>query len=295
MFCAVSALEVQRQLSAELGRPAEVFMLGWFWPGFDVDYVVGADLLDHRRVRMLVIYDENRSTDTPHVQSARWFRCGEHEEVLDGLSRAGRAGLYGGEVLGAPRQLLSILRPDRLADPTHCVPSALALSTQYHSLDIAEQRGSLAIQQGFNGLPNFTPFAPPLMAQPEDTVVYSAATRGAFRFTGPPTSPYQRHFVQLLAQKCRARGTRLVMLHVPKFAERDDKTIAERVIWPEELGVPVDIVGIPGTKLFAGVPPDGLEKLFVNSGHFNQNGQRWFTSVITPTLLKLYAASTNQF
>src|SRR5688500_16048399 len=39
---------VAARMSARLGRPAEVFTLGWPWPGYDAVYVVAKDLLERR-------------------------------------------------------------------------------------------------------------------------------------------------------------------------------------------------------------------------------------------------------
>jgi hypothetical protein len=36
-----------------------------------------------------------------------------------------------------------------------------------------------------------------------------------------------------------------------------------------------------------------MHKLFAEQYHLNQNGQAYFTRLITPTLLKLYENSTN--
>jgi len=284
---------VQKQLSERLGREAAVFTLGWPWPGYDAMYVIAADLLEHRRVRMLVIYDEHRSADTPHLHSSRWFRIGENTAVLAGLPFTGQAALYGGAVLGMPRHLLSLVRSNRLEDPAHCPTSSW--NTFYRAPNFAEQLGALRARIAFNYLPDFSPYQPPSAATPADVVVYSADTRGAFTFTGPPTPPYQRHFARKLAQLCREHGTRLVVLHLPELHERKQATIPERELWPEVWSAPVDIVGIPGAKLFAGIPAADLPKLFYDPVHMNQNGQELFTRLITPALLKLYDASPKSF
>ena len=146
-------------------------------------------------------------------------------------------------------------------------------------------------------------------------LTYSAETRTAFAFTGPATKPYQRHFAERLARLCQKRGTRLVVLHLPQWRERElpptappvvwraapreladvasQETIPEREPWPEVWPAPVDLVGIPFGKLFGDLPATDLPRLFVDNHHFNQNGQELFTKLITPTLLKLYAAPTN--
>jgi len=55
IWSAINTPYVQQRLSAQLGREAEVFTLGWPWAGFDASYVIARDLLDHRRVHTLVI------------------------------------------------------------------------------------------------------------------------------------------------------------------------------------------------------------------------------------------------
>ena len=69
------------------------------------------------------------------------------------------------------------------------------------------------------------------------------------------------------------------------------ETIAERQFWPEVLGVPADIVGIPPAKLFAGIADADAAKLFYDDGHLNINGQDVFTPIITPEMLKLNSTS----
>jgi hypothetical protein len=284
---------VQRRLSEQLRREAEVFTLGWPWPGYDPLYFIARDLLDQRRVRMLVIYDEYRGSDMPHLHSSRWFRLGENSEALDGLPWPAQAGLYGGAVLGMPRHLLSLVRSNLLEDPAHS--GANIWNTFYRAPNVAEHRGALCARIGFDYLQNFTPYQPLLVATPGDVVVYSADTRGAFTFTGPRTPPYQSHFARKLAQLCRERGTRLVVLHLPELRECDQAAIPEREPWPEVWSAPVDLVGIPGAKLFAGIPVTDLKKFYYDPRHLNQNGQEMFTRLLTPVLLKLYATSLNRF
>jgi hypothetical protein len=110
IWSAVDTPYLQKKLTEQLGREAEVFTLGWPWPGFDASYTIARDLLDHRRVHTLVIDDEGGS-DVPHVNSSRWFRIGEDSEALAGLPWIAQARLYGGAVLGMPRQLLSLAAP----------------------------------------------------------------------------------------------------------------------------------------------------------------------------------------
>ncbi|MBI3878955.1 MAG: hypothetical protein HY301_02695 [Verrucomicrobia bacterium] len=282
---------VQRRLSEQLGREAEVFTLGWSWPGYDALYTFARDLLEHRHVRMLVIYDEHGPDEAPHRYSFRWFRAGEDFAALPGLTAARQASLYGGTVLGMPRHLLSLVRPNRLDDPGH---GTNFMSSLFNAPNVVEQRGAMRARLGFGHRPPFVPYEPALVATPADAVIYSEQTRGLFSFTGPRATPYQLHFARKLAGLCEAHGTRLVALHLPELRESAMSVIPERERWDKFMGAPVDLVGIPGAKLFAGIPAAELPKLFLDAGHLNQNGQDVFTPIITPVLLQLYAA-TNRF
>jgi hypothetical protein len=55
----------------------------------------------------------------------------------------------------------------------------------------------------------------------------------------------------------------------------------------------VELLGIPPKKLFSGLSDEQVLKLYADPMHLNQNGQRYFTRLITPTLLQLYENSTH--
>jgi hypothetical protein len=178
------------------------------------------------------------------------------------------------------------------------------LNLTFRAPNLAEHRGALRARltydprRPFRPLPvetDFFSFQPAGDASPADALVYSAENLDASKFTGPATQPYQLHFARKLARLCQERGTRLVVLHTPSLPERGLTVISERELWPEVLDAPVDIVGIPPAKLSAGIPAADVPKLFFDDAHLNQNGQEMFTPLITPVLLKQYAASTNHY
>ena len=291
IWCAIDTPYVKRKLSEELGREAEVFTLGWPWPGFDALYVIARDLLDHRRVHTIVIYDEARGEDAPHLHSSRWFLIGENSEALRGLSPLEQAQLYGGAVLGMPRHLLSLLRADRTEDPAHCQTNFW--NTYYCAPHVAQRLGALRARLGYGVSPDFEPFEAHTAATPADVVAYGPGTQNEFKFSGPATRPYQLHFARKLAALCRERGTKLIVLHTPSFHENGQTTIPEREIWPDVLGTPVDIVGIAPSKLFSGMSAEEVAKLFYEDGHLNQNGQDMFTPLVTPALVKLHDSTAS--
>lgn len=280
---------LQRKLTEQLGRPAVVFTFGWPWPGMDALYTISRDLLMHRRVKMMVVYDGG-DADEPHLHSSRWFRIGENSEALTGLPAFLQLRLYGGAVLGMPRQLLSVARRNPPEDPWKM--RGTFWETYYHAPNIAERLGSLRARLAYNVSPNFHPFQPHGSATPADVQIYSESNRGAFAFAGRPPKVYQLHFARKLAQLCAERGTRLVVFKMPLLVEKGPRVPMEYPEWnPANLREPAVIAGIPPDKLFAGVSDEERLKLYYDDAHFNENGQDFFTPLITPALLHLYELS----
>lgn len=277
---------VKQEFSKRLGREAEVFTLGWGDNGFDAVYIIAKDLLDHRHVRMLVIYDEDVGKNAPHPKAFYWFRMGDDAEDLSGLSILAKLRLYASSVLGTPRHLLSAARPNLLEDPARYRPSDMNI--RFHAPNFAEQDGALRSRLAFDWRPDlFTPVEPKSDAKPGDVIVYSAEVRDKFRFTSLATKTSSVQFVRKLARLCQERGTRLIFLHIPILNEYGEETICESQLWPELLEAPADIIGIPAAKLFAGIPHSDVPQLFLDNIHLNQNGQDLFTPLITPALYEL--------
>jgi hypothetical protein len=290
LWAGVDTPYLQNELSRQLGRPATVFTLGWPWPGFDVTYTVARDLLNQRRVRMLVIDDEDeRPHDAPHLLAAYWFRVGDEPNELRNLPGVDDVSLYGSAVLGMPRQLLSLVRRDPVEDPASDRPNYWSVS--YRARNFAQQLGSLSVRLGFNYSRNFVEFYPAVRATASDARIYSDATRNSFRFGGPSSGRYQLQFAKKIGQLCKEKGVRLIVLKLPQFEQRKEMTVDAREPWMEIVSGPVDIVGIPPAKLFGAMSDEEIQRLFYDEVHFNQNGQRFFTPLITPALIKLYADS----
>jgi hypothetical protein len=289
LWVAVNSPYVQKRLSAQLGRESTVFSLGWPWGGFDAVYIIARDLLDHRHIHTLVICDEG-PIGMPQFEASHWFRMGENSEALAGLPLSSQVRLYGEAVLGMPRQLLSLVRPNLIDDPL--LAKNTFWDTYYRAPNVAANLGSLRarLAWGYNGR-DFVSFKPGGGGTPDDALVYSAAYAGAFNVTGPRTDENALHFVRKLAELCRQRGTQLVILQPPFYSERTEKRIPLRERWPDVLGAPVRIVGVAPARLFTGMSDDTIQKLFYEERHLNENGQALFTPIVTPTLLRLYAES----
>jgi len=285
---AIDTPQVEKYFSERLGHPADVITLGWPWNGFDATYIIGRDLLQHRRVHTLVIDDEGFDS-TPHNHSSRWFRIGDNTEALADLPLDSKIALYGGAVLGMPRLLVSLVRPDLLDDPFKARDTFW--DNYYRAPNVAANLGALRARIGWGVTPDFVPYKPQKHAMPADVVLYSAATRNEFNVIGPRSSPYQLHFMRKLALLCKEHGTRLVFLVTPRVDIPDQSTVPVRELFPEVVGAPADLIGVPQGRLFAGMPLAERLKLFYESAHVNENGQTYFTHLIEPMLFNLYARS----
>ena len=282
---------VHEALSRQTGRDAEVFSLGHPWNGYDAEYVIARDLLERRRARMMVIIDED---NVPHPLAHRLIRYGENDDALEGLPVIDQLRMYGGAVLGMPRNLLSMVRENRLEDPANCRTNYW--NNKYRAPHVALQHGALLGKLSWGGYEetkDFTSFTPPTVPDFHEVRIFSAGSKSAFTFTGAPMSDYQMHFARLLAKLCADHDTHLVMLHLPEFHSRHDATVVERREWPSALGAPTDLVGIPDAKLFAGLSEEQTRLLFYDDVHLNINGQPFFTAAILPALLQLNASTSH--
>ena len=292
---AVNTPYVQAELTKRLGRPAVVRTLAWGGSGYDALYGMAHDLMARRKVRMLVFYDEddvNRSTS-----SVFWFRFGENADLLTGLPVRDQGLFYFAALVGMPRNLLELIRPNLPAPLVTTPPNYW--EQHYASASIVKLLGCTSSELGFNYDPlsdNFTsfqPFLPQTPATPADVELYSATGQNDFEFGTGSLPAWQFHFAKRLAELARTNYCKPVMLTIPVLADAPDKTIRERVRWEDLFGGDFNLVGIPPAKLFGGLSDEELHRLFTNIGHFNKNGQDYFTRLITPALLQLYEASAN--
>ena len=147
----------------------------------------------------------------------------------------------------------------------------------------------MSVDMGFN-YGEFVDYTPVSQASPSDACICSSATDDKFRFSKEPMKPLQLHFAKKFAALARMHGTRLILLTLPRTWDKGAPFVQEREYWPEIMDSDVTMVGFPPSKLFSGMAPGDIEKLYYNEVHLNENGQKFFTKLITPTLLKLYEA-----
>ncbi len=293
IFNAINTPYVQAQLSARLGRPAVVRTLAWGGAGYDALYFIARDLLAQRRVRLMVFYDEHPAPGIRHNQTPAWFRFGSDAGLLAGLAGREQGLFYFAAIIGMPRNLLSLVRPNLPAPLVTDRPNYW--ETVVSGGNPATQLGCLRVRRGFALDPaaTFVPFAPYMpatAARPADALVYVPATREDFEFSHAPLPAWSAHFARQFAALARQQGVKTVMLYLPVRAEVRSTVIPERTCWPDLLG-DVTLLGIPPAKLFGSLTGDELDKIYADPAHFNQNGQEYFTRLITPALIQLYEAA----
>jgi hypothetical protein len=282
---------IQEKLSKKLGRRAVVRTIGWGGAGYDELYFIARDLLAHRRVRMLVFYDEN--TLTPNARLQTWFRFGEDAALLSGLSRSEQSLFYFAAILGMPRNLVCLLRPN--------LPAPLLARNNYWRIkfktdDPATLLGTMRMEKGYATFmsPRFVEFVPHTGVGPEEALVYSPDTRSRFEFSSAPLPAWQAVFASHFADLLNENHVKPLMLYIPTLRETRSPVIQESAPWPEVFGADFTLLGIPPAKMFSGLTEADLHKLYFDSQHLNSNGQDFFTSLITPALLQIYEDSAGR-
>jgi hypothetical protein len=243
---------------------------------------------------MLVFDDLYSQSDKPHILSPHMFRFGDDADVLGGLPLWARASYYFAAVVGMPHNLLGLVRTNFAPNlhpgkPTH-------FEIHDRALNPVTQLGALTDHLGFSSNfladyyehPSFVEYTPQTGVQPSDVCIYSADTKTNFAFAGGAIPPAQLHFAQKFAALAREHGCKLVLVHIPFYDERRSTVISEPTFWPDALGTNVTMIGIPPARLFKGLSDDEIRKLYGDPVHLNENGQKYFTTLMTPTLLKLY-------
>jgi hypothetical protein len=271
---------IERELSGKLGRPARVRYLALKWQGLDMQYMLMRDFLEHRKAGMVVMVMPTNALigDAPHIQAYRWMRWGEFPQSTAGLSFRSRMAIYGAQVLGAPRQLVNYLRPNRLIQNAQLV-AKLGSQSEYGAV-------------GYFGGPFVPePRTPPAIAT--DTLISRGPADESFDFNGQPLGPYHRHWAHEIGSLSTQYGVPFAMLHVPEDTEKGMTRVPERMYWPDVIGLPsAPVIGIPSEKLFSATPAAEVDNYYYDQ-HFNDNGKEFFTRAITPAVLDLYAKEAN--
>ena len=285
---------VQAKLSQQLGRQAVVRSICWGGAGYEMLYLIAGDLLEHRRVKMIVFYDEDgEKFRNPSIPL--FFRWGDNSESLNGLPSKDRMVFYFAALIEIPRNLLALTRPEIPADVFSAQPNNF--ETTDLAPDPATRLGSVSARRGFN--PDFAtaspfqPHAPYANGAAANVSVYSESEKNKWSFEKKTLPAWQTHFARKFTALAQDHGCKLVMLHIPILDEKRSPRILEREFWPSFLNSNLTMMGIPETTLFAGLTDNEIESLYFDPNHFNQNGQEFLAPIITPTLILLYETIKN--
>lgn len=281
MVRGVDMAYVQQQLSAKLGRPAKVRYLALKWQGLDMQYMLMRDFLEHRRASMVVMVMPTLALigDSPHIQAYRWMRWGEFPQSTAGLSLRSRLAIYGAEVLGAPRQLVNYVRPNRLVENQQMV-AKMGSQLEYGAV-------------GYFGRP-FVPEPRTPPAIDTDSMISHSAADANFDFNGHPLGPYHLYWARAIGNLSKQYKIPFAMLHVTEDMEKGMTRVPERMYWPAVIGIPsAPVIGVPSATLFQATSAAEVNNYYYDQ-HFNDNGKEFFTRTVAPALLSVYAKEVHE-
>lgn len=270
---AIDTPQVQKTLSEKLGRPANVVTFGFNFNSIDIPYTQLRDLLERRRVR-LVVFSIPRliSTTGPSTLAYKFLRYDENKDVVDGLSLESKISLYACNVLRSPRDLLTIVRQN---------PSMVS--------PYSKNLGAFKREEGMTHNPEaFERFTPTSPVFSSSDLIYSSTTKANFRFKDEQLSIHQNHYLEKLIELLKEKEVPLVMLNVPQHSEKNSDKAIELQDWSKRFGMGIPLIGIPPTVLFKGLSEKEVEKLHSDREHFNMNGNEYFTRTILPAILEVY-------
>lgn len=282
---------VQQKLDERMGHKTTVRTVSYLFPGYDALYFVTKDLLAHRHIKTIVFCDEfSQAVYEVHRNTPQWFRFEDSAGVLTGLPLRYRAEYYYAAMIGMPRNLLTAFVPSLPIDPNSQLTGPFAY---LHADNPENTLGSINVHLGYDATAmdrntDFTAYAPQTGASPEDVLLYSPATASSFVFSNQPLPASEIYFAKQFGLLAKNHGCNLVVIHLPFIGERNSSVITESRNWSDLLQTEVCMMGIPGTKLFSGLTEQEMEQIYIDPHHFNENGQKYFTPLITPALLNFY-------
>jgi len=260
---------VEQALSAHLGRPAHVAILALNWQGLDLQYFLLRDYLNHHQAGLIVWnlpVPGSRHVE-PHVEAFHWIRFGEYSDALAGLPLRYRVALYGDMVFGAPREMLSHLRPNLLGKDEFAFQLRSETAGYYGTVFVAEPFDTATI---------------PSLSQSYEHPPYRLV-----RTVGPPLNAYEYHFAMKILELANEKHTAIALLHIPIDSEQGFDYMPERSGWGDVLHIDAPMIGVPSAVLFKNLDNATFHNYYRDQ-HFNINGSMLFTRSILPAILKAY-------
>jgi hypothetical protein len=268
VHAAIDTPTVEDALSAHIGRRAHVDILALNWQGLDLQYFLLRDYLDKHHPSLLIWnlpVPGSRNLE-PHIEAFHWIRFGEYSDALSGLPFRYRIALYGDMVLGAPRELLSYVRPSLLSEDEINAPIHPEKLGYYGAPFIAEPTTAAPVT------------ADDSYQQPPYELIHCA---------GKPLNAYEAHFANLIVKLAREKHIDVALVHIPIDGEIGLTYMPERGRWADALHTNAPMIGVPSGILFRNTDP-AIVHNYYRDQHFNINGSLLYTRTILPGIIKAY-------
>lgn len=270
---AIDTPHVQKELSSRLGRPARVVTFGHYFNSIDIPYMQIRDLLQRKRVWLVVMSIPRMPfTEGPSTTAYRFIRYSDDGELFDGLPFKGKMSFYACSILRSPRDLLTLIRANR------------SKRSQFTD-DLGADKAELGMGRNPESFERFEPSPPSI---PASMLLFSERTRDQFYFTGEDLPAYQNYYLENLVGMLKRNDIPLMILNVPQYSERGSPKIIERRDWSKVFGDNIPQVGVSSAVLYAGLSDDEVERLHYDDEHINKNGSEYFTRTVLPAILEVY-------
>ena len=280
LWYAIDTEYTQAELSKKLGREATVISLGTVHRGEDLAYTLLREIIKRRRVHTVVFYPPKKSEviSKPHRLAYLWWNYEQNFDEYQALSPVERLSYFAMSVLGGPRHVLSLLRPNHRATPD-----------KYQELHYT-RLGSAVLRQTNDGgiLPSVE--VKPIEINPDDLIYRKDHPK--FRFDGPPPNQLEKHFFTKIRDLLEANQIRLILCFIPDERTLGQTFVQARYNWPDlfdtDSSLKTAMVGIPPATLFQNFNEETVQDLVNFPFHYNAYGNFLYTRAITPALMKVY-------
>lgn len=262
-------------LSKEIDRNAKVLNFCSNWRGDDQYFILLRELLKKREVKLVLITQPVWSIQqqyTWHFRTSHYMRFSDNY-LLSGLSTIDKITWYGHLVLGAPRQLLSAIRPN----------------IRPNKIPHSETFGSMLKKKGFNG-EMFENFEPEVNNDIYQTTG-SIESVDEFVDLNHTFPEFQTFWMKKIRDTLNINKVSHAQISIPIWSHRNDKEIKRSASLNDIYQC--DLIGITPYKLFGEMKLQE-QKLFFYNEHMNYNGAKYFTKSVIKKIIEYYKLNSNK-
>jgi hypothetical protein len=274
VWTGVDPVLVQEAVKARLQREAAVLNFGTDFYGHEAAYFLVRDTLATRQVRVVVLGVPSPPTRAPHVVTPHLVDVYRDAALLRSLPLEDRLIFYTSGILGAPRDLLSAVRPNSGLGAFASGKHQFSRSGQGQNYDTRALADADAAQI--------------VTSEPAGPRGESLLSRGDPRIRETPAVLHQEKLLRAIEALCRRHGTRLVLIKVP--LQDDD---AAHIELPSSDLLDGQLKVIAPTPHFMTLPPAARASYYRNAGHLNYRGAVLFSNAAVPALLRMLDEQSN--